>query len=149
MVSWSMRRRPRTRSCCGHSAAAAATSASSPRSSSRSTRSAPRSRAERSSSPPKNEIHVHDLRGAVAKQPAGGSAFPHREAPYVLNVIGKWPGGGPGPEHVTWARDVVSSMEEFGTGAAYVNFLGDDESADRLRAAYGEDTYEGLVEAKN
>jgi FAD/FMN-containing dehydrogenase len=98
---------------------------------------------------PQNEIHVHDLRGAVAKQPAGGSAFPHREAPYVLNVIAKWPGGGPGPEHVTWARDVVASMEEFGTGAAYVNFLGDAEGAERLRAAYGEETYDGLVQVKN
>jgi FAD/FMN-containing dehydrogenase len=98
---------------------------------------------------PMNEIHVHDLRGAVARQPAGGSAFPHREAPYVLNVIGKWPGGGPGPEHVAWAQDVVTSLEPFGTGAAYVNFLGDAEGADRLRAAYGEETYDRLVEAKD
>ena len=98
---------------------------------------------------PQNEIHVHDLRGAVASQPAGGSAFPHREAPFVLNVIGKWPGGGPGPTHVDWARDVVSSLEEFGTGAAYVNFLGDAEGEERLRTAYGAETYDQLVEAKD
>jgi FAD/FMN-containing dehydrogenase len=98
---------------------------------------------------PQNEIHVHDLRGAVAWQPAGGSAFPHREAPYLLNVIAKWPGGGPGPEHIDWARDVVASLEEFGTGSAYVNFLGDAEGSGRLRDAYGAETYEHLVEAKN
>jgi len=97
---------------------------------------------------PQNEIHVQDLRGAVARQPAGGSAFPYREAPYVLNVIAKWPGGGPGAAHVAWARDVVESMEEFGTGAAYVNFLSDREDTPRLRAAYGEETYERLAEAK-
>ena len=85
----------------------------------------------------------------MARQPAGGSAFPHREAPFLLNVIGKWPGGGPGPEHVAWARDLVTSMEEFGTGAAYVNFLGDAEDKDRLRSAYGAETYDRLVAMKD
>ena len=98
---------------------------------------------------PRNEIHVHDMRGAVARGPVGGSAFPHRDAPYVLNVIGKWTGGGPGPQHVEWARDLVESMEAFGTGSAYVNFLGDSEGTDRLREAYGEETYERLVAAKD
>jgi FAD/FMN-containing dehydrogenase len=91
---------------------------------------------------------VHDLRGAVARQPAGGSAFPHRDAPYVLNVIAKWNGGGPGPEHVDWARDVVESLEKFGTGAAYVNFLTDSEDTGRLRAAYGDETYDRLARVK-
>jgi FAD/FMN-containing dehydrogenase len=98
---------------------------------------------------PMNEIHVHDLRGAVAREPAGGAAFPYRDAPYLLNVIGKWPGGGPGPEHAQWARDLVASMEPFGTGVAYVNFLGDAEGTDRLRTAYGSDTYDRLVAAKD
>jgi FAD/FMN-containing dehydrogenase len=97
---------------------------------------------------PRNEIHVHDLRGAVARQPAGGSAFPHRDAPYLLNVIGKWPGGGPGPEHVAWTRDLVASLEEFGSGAAYVNFLSDAEDTARLRAAYGGETYDRLTKVK-
>jgi FAD/FMN-containing dehydrogenase len=97
---------------------------------------------------PMSEIHVHDLRGAVSRPPAGGSAFPQREAPYVLNAIAKWPGGGPGPEHAAWARDLVESMEQFGTGAAYVNFLSDAEDSGRLRAAYGAETYDRLAEAK-
>jgi FAD/FMN-containing dehydrogenase len=97
---------------------------------------------------PQNEIHVHDLRGAVAWQPTDGSAFPHREAPYVLNVIAKWPGGGPGPQHIDWARDVVASLEQYGDGAAYVNFLGDAEDSGRLRDAYGAETYERLAEVK-
>jgi FAD/FMN-containing dehydrogenase len=32
---------------------------------------------------------------------------------------------------------------------AYVNFLGDAEDTDRLRTAYGADTYERLVAAKD
>jgi FAD/FMN-containing dehydrogenase len=98
---------------------------------------------------PMNEIHVHDLRGAVTRQPAGGSAFPHRSSPYVVNVIAKWPGGGPGPEHADWSRGLVAALEQFGTNESYVNFLGDVEDTERLRAAYGADTYDRLVAAKN
>ena len=98
---------------------------------------------------PQNEIHVHDLRGAVAWQPAGGSAFPQRDAPYVLNVIGKWPVAQGGEAHIDWARDVVASLEEFGTGEAYVNFQGDAQSAATLKVAYGAETYERLVEVKD
>src|SRR3954447_10860013 len=98
---------------------------------------------------PQNEIHVHDMRGAVAREPKGGSAFPHRDAPYLLNVIGKWPGGGDGSDHIAWARDVVASLEEFGDGTAYVNFLGDAEGDDRLREAYGDENYAALVAAKD
>jgi FAD/FMN-containing dehydrogenase len=106
-------------------------------------------RGHQATTAPQNEIHVHDLRGAVAKQPAGGSAFPFREAPYVLNVIAKWPGGGPGPEHIDWARDVVASLEEFGSGATYVNFQGDAQSSDALRESYGDATYTRLVAVKD
>jgi FAD/FMN-containing dehydrogenase len=103
----------------------------------------------RSVTSPRSEIHVHDLRGAVASVPPGGSAFPHREAPYVLNVIGKWAGGEPGPEHIAWARDLVKSIEPFGSGGAYVNFMGDAADASGLRAAYGADTYDQLVATKD
>jgi FAD/FMN-containing dehydrogenase len=98
---------------------------------------------------PQNEIHVHDLRGAVARPPAGGSPVPFRDAAYVVNVIGKWPGGGPGPDHVEWARDLVGALEPFGTGVAYVNFLSDGEDTERLRSAYGAETYDRLVAAKD
>ena len=98
---------------------------------------------------PQNEIHVHDLRGAVARGPIGGTPFPHRDSPYVVNVIAKWAGGGPGPEHAAWARDVVDSLEKFGPGSVYVNFMGDVQDTDQLRSAYGGDTYDRLVAVKD
>jgi hypothetical protein len=82
----------------------------------------------------------------VARPPAAGTAFPQRDAPYVLNVIAKWPGGGQAPGHVAWARELVGALEPYGTGAKYVNFLGDAEDA---AAAYGAGTYARLVEVKD
>jgi FAD/FMN-containing dehydrogenase len=104
--------------------------------------------AHRSSTSPMNEIHVHDLRGAVARAPKGGSAFPHRSAQFVLNVIARWPGAGNGPEHVAWAREAIESLEQYGDGTAYVNYLGDAESDARLRTVYGPDNYDRLVAVK-
>src|SRR5262249_54411538 len=99
---------------------------------------------------PQHEIHVHDMRGAVARQPEGGSAFPFREAPYGLNVLAQWPvASGAGAEHVEWTRDVVASLEEYGTGATYVNYQGDTQSTETLRASYGPETYDRLVAAKD
>ncbi len=103
----------------------------------------------RAQSSPQCELHIHDMRGAVAREPAGGSSFPHRDAPYVLNVIAKWPGGGEGPEHVAWARNVVDALEPYGDGTAYVNFLGDAEDSSRLRAAYGDEIFTRLQAAKD
>jgi FAD/FMN-containing dehydrogenase len=104
--------------------------------------------AHRSSTSPMNEIHVHDLRGAVARPPRAGSAFPHRSAAFILNVIARWPGSGDGPEHVAWAREAIKSLEQYGDGTAYVNYLGDPEEVARLRAVYGEANYERLVAVK-
>jgi FAD/FMN-containing dehydrogenase len=38
-------------------------------------------------------------------------------------------------------------MQKFSTGAAYVNFMG-EEGQDRVRAAYGEEKYKKLAELK-
>jgi hypothetical protein len=98
---------------------------------------------------PQSEIHLQNLGGAVAKQPAGGSAFPQRGAAMVLNVIGKWAGPVEGPQHIAWARELVQKMEPFGTGAAYINFLSDAEDPRRLIEAYGAETYTRLVAVKD
>jgi FAD/FMN-containing dehydrogenase len=39
-------------------------------------------------------------------------------------------------------------MQPWSTGGVYVNFLG-DEGRDRVRAAYGEETYDRLVALKD
>jgi FAD/FMN-containing dehydrogenase len=43
----------------------------------------------------------------------------------------------------------VNALEPFGTGVAYVNFLSDGEDTERLRRAYGAETYDRLVAAKD
>jgi FAD/FMN-containing dehydrogenase len=97
---------------------------------------------------PHSEIHLHHFGGAVARVAEGETAFAHRSAPYLLNVLARWTDPARSQTNIDWARNLYRSMTPFGTGAVYVNFLG-QEGDGRVKAAYGNDTYERLVQLKN
>ena len=97
---------------------------------------------------PHSEIHLHHFGGAVARVAEGETAFAHRRAPYLLNVLARWTDRAQSETNIDWARNLHRSMTPFGTGGVYVNFLG-EEGDDRVRAAYGRDTYERLIKLKN
>ncbi|HYT81590.1 MAG TPA: BBE domain-containing protein [Actinomycetota bacterium] len=95
-----------------------------------------------------SQIELHHLGGAVGRLDENETAFGHRDAPYLLNVIARWTNPGESDQHVGWARELHASMTQFATGGVYVNFLG-EEGPDRVKAAYGEGKYQRLVELKN
>ncbi|MDX6713750.1 MAG: hypothetical protein QOH30_308 [Baekduia sp.] len=96
---------------------------------------------------PQCELHVHLMGGAAGRVPADASAFPHREAPYVLNLISRWDDPAQDDEALAWGRETYASIQEHTTGGAYINFL-DDEGAGRVRDAYGPGTWERLQAVK-
>jgi FAD/FMN-containing dehydrogenase len=96
---------------------------------------------------PQFELHVHLMGGAAARVPADASAFPHRDAPFVLNLISRWQDPSQDAEALAWGRDTYAAVQEHTTGGAYINFL-DDEGADRVRDAYGPGTWERLQAVK-
>jgi FAD/FMN-containing dehydrogenase len=85
--------------------------------------------------------------GAAGRVPADASAFPHRAAPFVVNLISRWVDPAQDDECTTWGRDTYASLAEHTTGGAYINFL-DDEGAGRVRDAYGSGTWERLQAVK-
>ena len=95
---------------------------------------------------PQCEIHVHQMGGAVARVADGGTAFPERSMPFVLNGVAAWHDPEVGSAHREWSRAVVAEASEASTGRAYVNYLGDRGTA---RTAYGEETYRRLVSLKD
>src|SRR4051794_3582798 len=97
----------------------------------------------RNISSPKSEIHVHQMGGAVARVPAGATAFGDRSAPFLLNIIGSTFTADGYDDAVAWAKSLHSAMDPALTGGTYVNFIS-AEGPDRVRDAYGADTYERL-----
>jgi FAD/FMN-containing dehydrogenase len=88
------------------------------------------------------------LGGAMSRVGEMETAFAGRSPAFDVNINGVWlPEGAEGAsDHVAWVRSLFGELEPSARGV-YVNFLG-DEGADRVRAAYGAEKYERLVELK-
>ncbi len=95
---------------------------------------------------PQCEIFVAHLGGAVNRVPVDATAYPHREAEFVLNVHTRWDDPSQDRMCVAWAREFFDRSAAFATGGVYVNFMPEDEG-ERVAAAYGSN-YERLVELK-
>lgn len=96
---------------------------------------------------PQCEIFIAQLGGATARVPTDATAYPARDARYLMNVHGRWDAPSEDEAGVAWTRKLFRDLEPHATGNVYVNFMPDDE-ADRVRGAYGAN-YDRLVELKN
>ena len=82
-------------------------------------------------------IEVISMGGAVGRVAPDATAFPHRAANYVFNVVGLWePGNNDDQANIAWVRAAYSALEPFTTGGAYVNYMGGEETGG-VNAAYG------------
>ena len=50
--------------------------------------------------------------------------------------------------HVEWSRRAWDRLQPWSCGGGYVNHLAADEGGDRVRQAYGDDTWDRLVALK-
>ncbi|WP_440453941.1 FAD-binding oxidoreductase [Psychrobacter sp. ASPA161_9] len=94
-------------------------------------------------------IGMLSLGGAVARQSADSTPYPHRDANWVLNIQSRWREAEEDEHHISWTREAFDAVTSFSTGGVYVNFLSGDEGVDRVRAAYGDSTFERLTALKN
>jgi len=86
---------------------------------------------------PHSAVIVFQLGGAVGKWPSDHSAVGNRDAAAVLNIAAAWEKEAEDATHVEWARSTWRDMRQFSTGGTYVNFLTEEETGERLAAAYG------------
>jgi FAD/FMN-containing dehydrogenase len=96
---------------------------------------------------PLSVVLVFPLSGAVSRVPVEATAFSHRKAAYDYVVYSIWVDPAESERHIAWTREFASAMHPYSVGV-YVNEMG-DEGEDRVRAAYGNDTYSRLVALKN
>jgi hypothetical protein len=97
---------------------------------------------------PMSEIHIEHVGGAVARVPDDATAYAHRDAPHLINIVARW--AGPAEDdaaQIGWAQDLYAAVEPFTTGGAYVNFLSAGD--ERVRAAYGDANYDRLARLKS
>jgi FAD/FMN-containing dehydrogenase len=83
------------------------------------------------------EMPLLSLGGQISRLPADSTAYPHRDATYVMNVHGRWEEPGQDEQVIQWARDLWSATEPDATGGIYINFMTADEAGRVPSAAYG------------
>jgi FAD/FMN-containing dehydrogenase len=96
---------------------------------------------------PQCEIFIGNLGGAINRVAVEATAYPHRNANFVVNMHTRWSRPSEDARCVAWARSLYDAAAPFATGGVYVNFMPDDE-AERVRSgAYGPN-YDRLARIK-
>ena len=86
---------------------------------------------------PHSAIILFQIGGALNRLEEGHSPVGNRDARYVLNITSAWEKAEDDQENIQWTRKAWEDMKRFSTGGTYVNFLTEDESAERVAAALG------------
>jgi FAD/FMN-containing dehydrogenase len=85
-----------------------------------------------------SSVDIWALGGAMRDEPAGGSAFARRDAPFLLGIEANWTDAAADDANVSWARRLFRQMQPFSRGGIYLNFPGfNDDVSPELRASYG------------
>lgn len=97
---------------------------------------------------PLSSVDIWALGGAMAREPAGGSAFATRDHPYLIGVESNWEDPADDEANVQWARDLVAALAERFPAGTYLNFGGFTEDGQAaLAKTYGAN-FERLRELK-
>lgn len=83
------------------------------------------------------EIFIGQLGGQVNRVEVGDTAYPHRDAEFVINVHTRWRDAGSDRKCIDWARALFDALAPHATGGVYVNFMPEDEMQRVAGGAYG------------
>ncbi|HKN27962.1 MAG TPA: BBE domain-containing protein [Roseiarcus sp.] len=82
------------------------------------------------------EIFIGQLGGATSRIAVDSTAYPHRDANFVMNVHTRWLEPAHERRSIGWARELFAKTAPHATGGFYVNFMPEDETK-RVSGAYG------------
>jgi FAD/FMN-containing dehydrogenase len=85
---------------------------------------------------PVSQIEVLAMGGAISRVAADATAFPHRQASWLLNVPASWTDPADTETEIAWVRETFAAISPHAAGGAYSNFMEGDEN-DHGQVAYG------------
>ena len=94
---------------------------------------------------PFSQMVIFRLGQAIQAVPDDAAAFSHRDAEYIFHPISMWADSADDEHVIAVNRAFCEAMRPFTTGAAYLNFTGED----RVREAFGDAKYTRLVALKD
>jgi len=92
-------------------------------------------------------ILLEHFHGAVTRVGVNETAVPHRDEGWNLLIPSVWTDTADTEANVTWSRETFAAMQANLGSGRWLNYLGDDQAEDAIRAAYGPN-YDRLREVK-
>ncbi len=86
---------------------------------------------------PHSAIILFQIGGVLNRLEQGHSPVGNRDACYVLNITSSWENADEDRVNIERTREAWNDMKRFSTGGTYINFLTEDEGAERIEAALG------------
>jgi FAD/FMN-containing dehydrogenase len=96
---------------------------------------------------PMTSILLEHFHGAVTRVGVADTAVPHRAEGWNLFIPSVWMDPAAADENIAWTRETHMALGPNLDEARWLNYLGDDQLDDAVRAAYGPN-YERLLAAK-
>jgi FAD/FMN-containing dehydrogenase len=96
---------------------------------------------------PMTVILLEHFHGAVTRIPVDATAVPHREEGWNLLVPSVWMDPAETDANIAWTRETHAALRPHLDERRWLNYLGDDQEADAVKAAYGPN-YNRLLAAK-
>lgn len=96
---------------------------------------------------PMNAILLEHFHGAVTRVGVTDTAVPHRAEGWNLLLPSVWMDAAATEENIAWTRETHRAFGPHLDEARWLNYLGDDQLGDAVRAAYGPN-YERLLDVK-
>jgi FAD/FMN-containing dehydrogenase len=96
---------------------------------------------------PMSAILLEHFHGAVTRVGVTDTAVPHRAEGWNLLLPSVWLDAAQNDENIAWTRETHRALAPHLDEARWLNYLGDDQGDDAVRAAYGPN-YDRLLELK-
>ena len=96
---------------------------------------------------PMTAILFEQFHGAVTRVGVTDTAVPHRETGWNLLIPSVWLDPAENAANIAWTKDTFAAVQPHLSGKRWLNYLGDDQADDAIRAAYGPN-YDRLAEIK-
>src|ERR671930_250714 len=96
---------------------------------------------------PMSAILLEHFHGAVTRVGPSETAVPHREAGWNLLIPSVWTDPAGTDANIHWTRETFADLQPHLETRRWLNYLGDDQGLDAIRAAYGPN-YDRLRDVK-
>jgi FAD/FMN-containing dehydrogenase len=98
---------------------------------------------------PPGQVLIESLHGAPKDADPSTAALGFRDASFNISAMASWLDPALDEPYIEWARETAAALEPWSVSGGYVNYMQADEPVERVRAAFGDRSFERLQALKD